>query len=206
MFSWAKSALLELKQVQFNEPAVKLALTEFYITTKEYSSALELLNELILSYPNAFEINFLLCVVYDAQGEIKSARTHYQSVAQSQSIYRQTAQLFLILINTEEYQTNNKDLDLAYTTEKTKTPLDALNIALYFLANNNNDAFFVALERGIANQFATDYLLHLSSIYDKLLAQAEDKFATSKRWQALKQQLHQINQNKRVKRTPIKTL
>ena len=200
MFGWAKSTLLALQKEGFNPPWVTLSLAELYITTKQFPVATTLLKEFIQTYPNSYHANFLLGIAYDSVGNIDSARVYYRPVAFSNNIYSETAYLLLSQNNREnEQRTFNNAMS-------SQTPIGQFNKALHQLISGENDAFFSSLEHAISSQFATEYLLHLNSIEQTLLTQSKEQSRAKERWQDIKQQVYYLNQNKRVKRTPMKTI
>ena len=195
MFSWSERHFASLIASSPQDTFYLLAQAEYFLVTKQYEKAEKTLFEVLALKPNFIEAHLLMASALELQGKIDKSLIHFERVAHSQSKH---AQLALLLANLVDG--NNKNVKAK--TSEGDTYSNQFIASLIALNNKEPEQFIQLAEKAVQNGFSKEYLLDSNIIYTSLEQQVQsDK--QLKDFQALKTNLFNIKQTRRVKRVPI---
>ncbi len=195
MFSWSARHLESLKASSPQGAFYLLTQAEYFLAIKDYEKAEKTLTELLVLKPDFVEAHLFMASSLELQGKIDKSIDHLERVTNSQSKHALLAQLLINLVDGKDSRTQGKALeDDAYTNQ--------FIASLIALNNKDSEHFLQLVEQAVQSGFSKDYLLESNIIYTSLEQQVHsDKLL--KDFQALKTNLFNIKQARRVKRVPI---
>ena len=172
-----------------------LTQAEYFLATKHYEKAEKTLTELLTLKPKFIEAHLLMASALELQGKIDKSLVHLERVAHSQSKYAHLALLFANLVDGKDRKTKGEASEEVKGSNQFIASLTALN-------NKDPEQFIQLAEKAVQNGFSKEYLLE-SNIIDTSLEQQVQSDKLFKDYQALKTNLFNIKQARRVKRVPI---
>ncbi|WP_404394914.1 tetratricopeptide repeat protein [Pseudoalteromonas phenolica] len=195
MFSWSERHLDSLVASSPQDAFYLLTQAEYFLATKQYEKAEKTLTELLTLKPKFIEAHLLMASALELQGKIDKSLVHLERVAHSQSKYAHLALLLANLVDGKERKTKGEASEEVKGSNQFIASLIALN-------NKDPEQFIQLAEKAVQNGFSKEYLLESNIIYTSLKQQVQsDK--QLKDFQALKANLFNIKQTRRVKRVPI---
>lgn len=195
MFSWSERHLESLIASSPQDAFYLLSQAEYFLATKHYEKAEKTLIKLLTLKPNFIEAHLLLASALELQGKIDKSLVHLERTANSQSKH---AQLALLLANLAD--SNNRNVE--GKTSEDVTFSNHFIASLTALNNKDPEQFLQLAEKAVQNGFSKDFLLESNIIYTSL-DQQENNAKLLKDFQALKTNLFNIKQARRVKRVPV---
>lgn len=195
MFSWSERHLASLLSSSPNDAFYLLTQAEHFLVTRQYEKAQKKLTELLTLKPNFIEAHLLMASTLELQGKIEQSLVHLEQVANSQSKHAQLAQLLINLIDGKDSRAQGKFSEGDTYSNQFIASLTALN-------NKDPEQFLQLAEKTVQSGFSKDYLLESNIIYTSFEQQAHND-KQLKDFQALKTNLFNIKQARRVKRVPI---
>lgn len=195
MFSWSDRHLESLIASSPNDAFYVLSKAEYFLAIKHYKKAEKTLTDLLTLRPKFIEAHLLLASALELQGNIDKSLFHLERVANSQSKYAQLAQLFANLVDGKNRIVKGK-------TSEGDTYSNQFIASLIALNNKDPEQFIQQAEKAVQSGFSKEYLLD-SNIIDTSLEQQVQNDKLFKDYQALKTNLFNIKQARRVKRVPI---
>lgn len=195
MFSWSERHLESLIASTPQDAFYLLTQAEYFLATKQYEKAEKTLIELLTLKPNFIEAHLLMASALELQGKVDKSLVHLERVANSQSKY---AQLALLLANLADGNNRN----VKGKPSEADTYSNQFIFSLIALKNKDPEHFLQLAEKAVQSGFSKDYLLESNIIYTSLEQQAHND-KQLKDFQALKTNLFNIKQARRVKRVPI---
>ena len=195
MFSWSERHLESLIASYPNDAFYLMAQAEHFLLTRQYEKAEKTLTDLLTLKPNYIEAHLLMASALDLQGKVDKSLVHLERVSISQS---SSAQLALLLANLVD----GKDRKVKGEASKEIRGPNHFIASLIALNNKDPEQFIQLAEKAVQNGFSKEYLLESNIIYTSLKQQVQsDKLL--KDYLALKTNLFNIKQARRVKRVPI---
>ncbi|MFY8297471.1 winged helix-turn-helix domain-containing protein [Pseudoalteromonas sp. SS15] len=195
MFSWSERHLDSLIASSPQDAFYSLTQAEYFLEIKHYEKAEITLNELLTLKPNFIEAHLLMASALELQGKMDKSLVHLKRVAHSQSKHAQLAQLLANLVDGNNRNVKGK-------TSEGVTYSNHFIASLLTLNNKDPEQFIQLAEKAVQNGFSKEYLLE-SNIIDTSLEQQVQSDKLFKDYQALKTNLFNIKQARRVKRVPI---
>ncbi len=197
MFSWAEKNITELLLELNSDPFVRIAKTELLLASKYYLAALDWQTQLHSEFPESFQVTFLNAITNELNGKPDLADRDFKYLANRATIFSSISQLFLALRgHSNNTLLNNKmnELSISY-----------LENALYPLTLGESEQFLVQLEAAIEHNFATEYFLQMPRVQTAVLNGPNETLNTHATFSQIKESLYIMNQQKRIKRVPIKS-
>ncbi|RZQ54979.1 hypothetical protein C1E23_00860 [Pseudoalteromonas phenolica] len=195
MFSWSELHLESLIASYPNDAFYLMAQAEYFLAIKHYEKAEKTLTDLLTLKPNYIEAHLLMASALELQGKVDKLFVHLERVAISQST---SAQLALLLANLVD----GKDRKVKGEASKGIKGPNQFIASLIALNNKDPEQFIQLAEKAVQNGFSKEYLLESNIIYTSLKQHVHsDKLL--KDYLALKTNLFNIKQARRVKRVPI---
>lgn len=197
MFSWAESSIVELLRQNKTDPFIRIAKTELLLATKQYLAALDSQTQLHSEFPNSFQVTFLNAITNDLNGKPDLADRDFKYLAKRATVFSSISQLFLALrgpSNNTLHDNKANELSISYLAR-----------ALYPLTLGESEQFLVQLKAAIEHNFATEYFLQMPRIQTAVLSESNETSNTHSSFRQIKESLYIMNQQKRIKRVPIKS-
>ena len=195
MFSWSERHLDSLIASSPQDAFYSLTQAEYFLEIKHHEKAEKTLTELLTLKPNFIEGHLLMASALDLQGKIDKSLFHLERVAISQSKYANLAKLFANLVDGKNRIVNGKTSEGDRYSNQFIASLIALN-------NKDPEQFLHLVEKAVQSGFSKEYFLDSHIIYTSLEQQVHND-KQLKDFQALKTNLFNIKQTRRVKRVPI---
>lgn len=195
MFSWSERHLDSLVVSSPNNAFYLLTQAEYFLATKQYEKAEKTLTELLTLKPNFIEAHLFMASALELQGKVDKSLVHLERVAHSQSKYAHLALLLANLVDGKDRKTKGEASEEVKGSSQFIASLTALN-------NKDPEQFLQLAEKAVQSGFSKVYLLESNIIYT-LLEQQENNAKLLKDFQALKTNLFNIKQARRVKRVPV---